>query len=193
MVYTCAQCGSPAASNNAHCCTCGAPAATHDDGSSSLLPALKIAALVLVLCAMGWGLRIARKAHLGNTTITIATPRQNSDFNLGASLYSPSSPASPDGLDHVIFVQNGTTYSARADYVTYDSVDRVLQFYQTDLGPQAITKRGLIETTVTLKTDSIVGTDKVVVTLVPYVPNHNPAVMTKTIIHIAHTRTAAAS
>ncbi len=193
MVYTCAKCGSPIASNNARCYSCGAPAATDDDGGFSLLAAFKVVALVLVLSAMGWGLRIARQAHLGNTTITIATPRQYSDFNLGASVYSPSSPASPDGLDHVIFVKKGTTDSAHADYVTYDSLDQVLQFYQSDMGPQAITKRGLIETTVSLKTDSVAGTDKVVVTLVPYVPNHNPVVMTKTIIHIAHTRTAAAS
>lgn len=193
MIYSCAKCNSPIALSGAHCNACGNPATNDGDSNSALLPALRIAAVVLGLGVLAWGLRVARTVHAGGTTITVSTPNQYSAFDLGTSVYSPASPVSPDGQDHVIFTKKGNTDSAHADYETYDSIDQVAQFYQAQMGPGAITKRGLLETTVKLNKDSVAGADDIVVRLFVYVPDHNPGVGRKTIIHIVHTRTLANS
>jgi len=84
-------------------------------------------------------------------------------------------------------MKKGNTESVRAMYTTHDSESRVLQYYQDTLGPDAITKRGLLSTTVTLTKVSVVGTDSVVVTLIPYTQSHG--LLGKTQITIVHTKT----
>ncbi len=188
MAYFCAECGSPIASSTAHCYSCGAD---HVPGiAETFLPyAAILVGLVLGIGGTFFGLHYWHTINSGGNSITTTTPDFNSDPRLGVKIYPGASPASPDFQDHVLRIKKGNTDSVRADYVTYDSVDKVLKYYQDAMGTDVVTKRGVQSTTVTLARDSIVGTDTVVVTLTSFTENHSA--ISKTHITIAHKKTAA--
>jgi hypothetical protein len=163
-------------------------------GNASLPYAVILLGLVLGVGGTAWGLHFWRTMHSAGNSIAITGPTDHeASIDLGVSIYSPSMPMSPDGNSYVLHMKKGNTDSARAEIETYDSVDKVLEYYQNEMGPQAITKRGLLGTTVSLNKDSVAGSDNIIVTLVEYVPNHNTVLKTKTLIHISHIKTAAAS
>jgi len=191
MIACCPKCGSSIDSSTARCHPCDEHSATGASDLSLLL--IVMVGLVLGVGVTVWGLHYWRTMHSGGNSIAITTPTGNeANVDLGVSVYFAAMPTTPDGQNHVIHVKKGNTDSETADFVTYDSANKVMQYYQNEMGSDAITKRGLMGTTVTLKHDSVVGTDNIVVTLIEYIPNHNTTLQKKTLIHIVHTRTAAA-
>jgi hypothetical protein len=189
MAYFCAECSSPIASSTAHCYSCGAD---HVPGvAETFLPyAAILVGLVLGIGGTFLGLHYWRTMDSGGSSITTTTPDFSSDSRLGVKVYPGASPASPDSQDHVLRIKKGNTDSVRADYVTYDAVDKVLKYYQDAMGSDAVTKRASGSTIVTLARDSGVGTDTVVVTLTSFTESH-PAI-SKTRITIARKKIAAA-
>ena len=191
MASVCAKCGAPLASSTAHCYSCGAPASskmTDDTLNYKFVLVLLVAGSIAAVC----GLHLWRTMHSNGNSITISLPKRSSDFGLGVSVYPGASSGaltiSSTGIGNpVLRMKKGNTESVRAMYTTHDSESRVLQYYQDTLGPDAITKRGLLSTTVTLTKVSVVGTDSVVVTLIPYTQSHG--LLGKTQITIVHTKT----
>lgn len=193
MACVCAKCGAPLESSTAHCNSCGAP------GSSKSLDDTLNYKFVLVLLVAGsiaavCGLHFWRTMHSNGNSITISLPNRSNDFGLGVSVYPGAFTGvvsiSDTGIGNpVLRIKKGNTESVRAMYTTPDSESRVLRYYQDTLGPDAITKRGLLLTTVTLTKVSVVGTDSVVVTLIPDPERRGHLRQTR--IMIEHTKTAA--
>jgi hypothetical protein len=151
---------------------------------------LLVAGSIAAVC----GLHFWRTMHSNGNSITISLPNRSNDFGLGVSVYPGAFTGvvsiSDTGIGNpVLRIKKGNTESVRAMYTTPDSESRVLRYYQDTLGPDAITKRGLLLTTVTLTKVSVVGTDSVVVTLIPDPERRGHLRQTR--IMIEHTKTAA--
>jgi hypothetical protein len=193
MAYFCAECGSPIASSTAHCYSCGAD---HVPGiAETFLPyAAILVGLVLGIGGTFFGIRYWRSMNSGGNSIALTTPKivsdgDNSDFGLGVGIYPGASPIIPATGSYVLRVKKGNSETARAEYATYDSVSRVADYYKNEMGPDAIIKPSLLWTTVTLARQSIVGTDKIVVTAYRATRDHHRDDNTR--ITVVHTKTAA--